>query len=148
MWTDFNQESSHGDNLNGSLCSVAQLVTGKLAPAGYFERLEFMTKHTQTISDFRQCPIPRVHEERIVMKARVKKRQFLRVQVTVKVRGACNPSHYIRLNLACQFNAHCTSIGWNWMLLFVFLLSDDTPWRIHIVCMHCFQRNIYVKSTL
>ena len=40
-----------------------------------------MTHHNQTISDFCQHPIPSVHEEQIVMKARVMKRQSLRVQV-------------------------------------------------------------------
>jgi hypothetical protein len=39
--------------------------------SGYLERLRFMTNHKQTISDFRQCPIPRVHEDHNVMKARV-----------------------------------------------------------------------------
>jgi hypothetical protein len=38
------------------------------------------------ISDFRQRPIPTVHKDHITMKARVKKRHCLRVQVIAKVR--------------------------------------------------------------
>ena len=76
---------------------MAQLVTGKLPPTTYLERLKFMTNYKQTISDFRQPLIRRVHEEQIVTKAGVKKTQFLRVQVIVKVRRGCNPSHYIGL---------------------------------------------------
>jgi hypothetical protein len=92
--------------------------------------LKFVTNHKQTISDFLQRPIPRVHKDQIVMKARVRTTQFLRVQVTVKVRRACNPCHSIRLNPACLFNARCISIGRNCMLLFVFPLSDEASWRI------------------
>jgi len=98
-----------------------------------------VTNHNQTISDLLQHPIPTVHAEQMVMKAQVKKRQFLRVQVTVKVRRACNPRHCIRLNPACRFNACWTSIGRNCMLLFIFPLSDETSWHIHIVLMHCFE---------
>ena len=87
--------------------------------------LKFVTNHKQTISDFLQCPIRRVHKDQIVIKARVRTMQFLRVQVTVKVRRACNPSHFIRLNSACLFNARCISIGRNCMLLFIFPLSDE-----------------------
>ena len=47
-------------------------------------RLKFVTNHKQSISDFRQRPIPSVHEEQNVMKAQVKKRQFLRVQVNCR----------------------------------------------------------------
>jgi hypothetical protein len=61
-------------------------VTGKVPPTSDLERRMFVTDHEETISDFPQSPIRRVHEEQIVMKARVKKWQFLRVQVTVKVR--------------------------------------------------------------
>jgi len=73
------------------------------------------------------------------MKARVKKMQFLGVQVIVKVRQAYNPSHYIRLNPVCRLNARCISIGRNCMLLFVFPLQDEASWRNHIILMHCFQ---------
>jgi len=65
---------------------MAQSVTCKLSPTAYLEHLKLVTNHKQMISDFCQCPIPRVHEEQIVMKAQVSKRHFLRVQVTVKVR--------------------------------------------------------------
>jgi len=92
--------------------------------------LKFVTNHKQMMSDFLQRPIPRVHKDQNVMKARVKTTQFLRGQVTFKVRQACNPSHSIRLNPACQFNARCTSIGRNCMPLFVFPLSDEASWRI------------------
>jgi len=139
MWTDFHQESSKRYNLNGSLCSAAQSVTGKLLPTTYHECLKFVTNHSQSISDFRHRPIPRVHEEQIVTKARVKKRQFLRVQVIVKVRRACNPSHYIRWYPACRLNARWTSIGRNCMLLFVFPLSDEASWCIHIILMQWFE---------
>ena len=139
MWTDFHQESSKRYNMNASLCSVAQSVTGKLLPTSYLECLKFVTNHEQTMSDFRQRPIPWVHEEQIVMKAWVKKMQFLRVQVIVKVRRAYNPSHYISLNPVCRLNARCTSIGRNCMLWFVFALSDEASWRNHIVLMHCFE---------
>ena len=67
--------------LIASHCSAAQLVTGKLLPSAHLKRLKFMTNHKRTISDFHQYPIPRVHEEKIVMKARVKKWQLLSVQV-------------------------------------------------------------------
>jgi len=138
MWTNFHQQSSKRWNLNGSLSSAAQCVTGKLPPNAYLERLMFVTNHKQTISDFHQCSISRVHEEQIVMKARVKKRHILRVQVTVNVMQACNCSHYITLYPACRFNASCTSIGQNWILFLGFLLSAEASWRIHIVLMHCF----------
>ena len=139
MWTYFHQESSKRYNMNASLCSVAQSVTGKLLPTSYFVCLKFVTNHKQTKADICQCPILRMHEEQIVMKARVKKMQFLRVQVIFKVRRAYNPSHYIRLNSVCRLNARCTSIGRNCMLLFVFALSDEASWRNHIVLMHCFE---------
>jgi hypothetical protein len=48
-----------------------------LLSGSYLERLKFVTNHEQTISDFCQRPIPRVHAEQILMKARVKKMQFL-----------------------------------------------------------------------
>ena len=83
--------------MNASLRSAAQWVTGKLLRTSYLEHLKFVTNHEQTISDFRQRPIPRVHEEQIVMKAQVKQMQFLRVQV----------------------------IGRNCMLVFVFALSAE-----------------------
>jgi hypothetical protein len=92
--------------------------------------LKFVTNHKQMISDFLQRPIPRVHKDQIMMKARDRTMQFLRVQVTVKVRQACKPSHSITLNPACLFNAPCTSIGQNCILLFDFLLSDEASWRI------------------
>jgi len=125
MSTDIHQESSKKLNLNASFCCAAQWVTGKLPPTTSLKRLKFVTNHQQTITDFRQLPIPRVHEEQIAMKARVKKRRCLRVQVIAKVRQAYNPSYYITLNSKCQLNAHCTLIGRNCMLLFVFLLSDE-----------------------
>jgi hypothetical protein len=99
-------------------------MAGKLQSTGYLERLKFVTNHSLMTSDFRQHLIPRGREEQIVMKARVNTRQFLRVQVIVNVRRAYNPSHYISFNPVCQLNAHCTSIGQNWMLLFVVPLSD------------------------
>jgi len=139
MWTDFHQESSKRWNLNASLYSAAQSVTGMLPPTSYLEWLKFVTNHEQTISDFRHRPIPRVHEEQIVMKAGVKKMRFLRVQVIVKVRRAYNPSHYIRLNPVCRLNARCTSISRNCMLLFVFPVSDKASWHNHIVFIHCFE---------
>ena len=64
------------------------MVTRKLPPTAYLERQRIVANHEQTISNFRQSPIPRVHEEQLVMIAPVKKRQFLRVQVTVLVRRA------------------------------------------------------------
>jgi len=134
--------------LNISLCSAAQSVIGKLPPTAYIECLKFVTSHKQTISDFRQCPIPRVHEEQIGMKAWVKKKQFLRVQEIVKVRQTYNPSHYIRLNPACQLNASCTSIGRNGMLLFIFPLSDKALWSIHIVLMHCFEPQYFCQVNI
>jgi hypothetical protein len=76
----------------------------------------FMINHEQTISDFRQTAIQMVHEEQIVMQARVKKMQFQRVQEIVKARRAYNPSHFISLNPICRLNAHCNSIGRNCML--------------------------------
>jgi hypothetical protein len=60
-----------------------------------------VANHKQSLYNLSQCPIPRVYEEQLMMKAGVKKRQFLRVQVIVKVRGAYNPSHSIGLNPAC-----------------------------------------------
>jgi hypothetical protein len=84
-----------------------------------------MTNHKENLSHFRQHPIPTVHEEQIMMKARVKKMQFLTLQVIVKVRRTYNPSPYIELNPVCCLNDHCTSIGHNCMLLFVFPLSDE-----------------------
>jgi len=68
------------------------MVTGKLPPTAYLEYLNCATNHKQTISDFRQCPIARVHEDEIVMNAWVKRRQLRRVQVTVKVRLATIPA--------------------------------------------------------
>jgi len=112
-------------------------------------RLKVVTNHQQMISDFRQQPIPRVPEEQIVMKAGVRTTQFLRVQVTVKVRRACIPSHCIGLNPACLLNACCTSIGRNCKLLFLFPLSDEASgcipyhsyaqlWtRIFMIRKHC-----------
>jgi len=102
-------------------------------------RLKCVTNHIQTISDFLRSPIARLDEEQNLMTARIKTTQFLKVQVTVKVRRACNPSHCIRLNAACRFNACCTSIGRNCMLLFVFSLWDEASWRIHNLLMHCFE---------
>jgi len=125
--------------MNGSLCSAAQSVTGKLPPTTCYECLKFVTNPKQSISDFRQCPIPRVYEEQTVTKAQVKKRQFLRVQVIVKVRRACNPSHYMKLYPACRLNARWTLIGWNCMLLFVFPHSDEASWRIYIILMQWFE---------
>jgi hypothetical protein len=93
-------------------------------------RLRFTTNHRQTISDVLQRAIPREHAEQIVMKACVRTMQFLRVQVTVKLRRACNPSDCIRLNPACLLNACCTSSGHKCMLVFVFPLSHKVSWRI------------------
>ena len=59
--------------------------------------------------DFGQHPIPRVDQERIVIKARIKKWQFLRVQVIVKVRRAYNPCDYMTLNPVCQLHTRGTS---------------------------------------
>jgi hypothetical protein len=139
FWADFHQASSKRWNLTGSLCSAAQSETGKLPPTLYLECLKFVTNQKLTISDFPQCLILRVHEEQIVTKARVKKRQFLRVQVIVKVRGARNPSHYIRLYPACRLNARWSSIVRKCMLLFVFPLSHDAWQHIHIILMQCFE---------
>ena len=139
MWTSFHQESMTRWNLNGSLCSAAQSVISKFPPSGLLDHVKFVTNPKQTISHYCQRAIGRVHEDHIVMKAQVRKRQFLRVQVTVKVWRACNPSHYIRLNLACQLNGRCTSMGRNCTLLFSFPLSDEASWHIHIVFMHCFE---------
>jgi hypothetical protein len=58
-------------NLNASLSSTAQLVTGKMPPTAYLERLKSVTNFIQTISDFGKGPIPRVHEVQIMMKAQV-----------------------------------------------------------------------------
>jgi len=138
MWTDFYQASSKRENLNGSLCSMAQLVTGKPLPTTYLERLKFTTNY-KMISDFPPLPIPRVHKEQIVMKAWVNETLFLRVQVTVIVRWDCNHSLYIRLNPNCYFNSCCTSIGPNCFLLFIFPLSGETSWQIHLILMHCFE---------
>jgi hypothetical protein len=91
-------------------------VTGKLTPTSYLEPLMFVINHEQTISDFRQTAIQMVHEEQIVMQARVKKMQFQRVQEIVKVRRAYNPNHFISLNPVYRLNAHCNSIGRNCML--------------------------------
>jgi hypothetical protein len=55
-------------------------------PTSYIYILKFVKTHEQSISDVRQCPIPSVLEQQILMKVRVKKRQFLGVKVTVKVR--------------------------------------------------------------
>jgi len=101
-------------------------------PASF--RLKFMTNHKQTKSDFFLCAISTVHKDQIVMKAQVRTTQFLRVQVTVKVRQACNPSHCIRLNSACLFNACCTSIGRNCMLLFIIPLLNEASWGIPYRC--------------
>jgi hypothetical protein len=57
-----------------------------------------------------------VLEVQIVMTAQVKNWQFLKLQVTVTVRQAYNPSDCIRLYQAYRFNSRCTSIGWNYML--------------------------------
>jgi hypothetical protein len=92
--------------------------------------LKSVTTHKRMIYDFLQHPIPTVHEEQIKMKAQVRTRQFLRVQVTVKDRRAWNPIHYISLNPSCLINACCTSIGRNCILLFAFLLSDEASARI------------------
>ena len=83
---DFEQESSKRELLDASLRSAAQSGTGKPPPTAYLERLQFVANHKLSISDFRQCLIRSVREEQIVMKAHVKKRQFLRVHVSVKVR--------------------------------------------------------------
>ena len=109
-------------------------------------RLQFVTNHTQTITDFLQRPIPWGHEEQRVMNARVKTTQFLSVQISAKVRRVGNPSHFVRLNPACQFNSSCTSIGRNYMLLFIFPLSDVALWRIHLVLIHCFKPPIFMLS--
>jgi hypothetical protein len=82
----------------------------------------------------------------IVMKAQVKNRQFLTLQVTVKVRRAYNPSHYIRLNPACKFNSRCTSIERNCMLLLVFPLSDTASWRIHLVLTRDYAQHLNVSD--
>jgi len=111
----------------------------------YPERLKFETNHKQTISDFRQHPIPRVHEVQIVMKAWIKNWQFLSIQVTVIVRQAYNPSHYIRLYPACRFNSRCTSIGRNCMLLMVFPLSDEASWRIHLILTRYYAQHLNVS---
>jgi len=92
--------------------------------------LKFVTNHTQTISDFLQRPISSVQKDQIVMKAWVRTMQCLIVHVTVTVRRACISSHCIGLNSPCLFNACCTSIGWNCMVLFVFPLSDEASWHI------------------
>jgi hypothetical protein len=112
-------------NMNASHFSAAQLVTGKLLPSAYFEHLKFVTNHEQTISDFCQHSIQTVREDEIVMKARVKKLQFLRVQDIVKVRRAYNTSHYIRLNPHGNSILPAPQLARNCMLLFVFLLSDE-----------------------
>jgi len=114
-------------------------VTSKLQPTIYLQWVKFVTNDKKKISDFRQRPIPRVHEEHILINTWVMKRQFLWVQVTVKVTRAYNPGHNMRLNPAYQFNAHCTSIGENCMLLFVLLLSDEASWCIHMIHMHSFE---------
>jgi len=124
MWTKFYQESSKRWRIWMAV-SARQFDRW---PAG--SCLRFGTNHTQMISDFPQCAIPRVHNDQIVMKAWVRTAQFPRVQVTVKVRRACNPSHCIRFNPVCLFNARCTSICQNCMLLFVSPPSDGASWRI------------------
>ena len=92
-------------------------------PTAYLERLKFVPNLKLTPSDFCQHPIPSVHEEQIVMKARDKKRQFLRVQVTVNIGEPAIAA--IGLYPACRFNASCTSICRNCMLLLVFPLSGE-----------------------
>jgi hypothetical protein len=52
------------------------------------------------------------------------KRQFLRVQVIVKVWRAYNLNHYIKLDPVCRLNACGTALGNNHMLQIVFPLSD------------------------
>jgi hypothetical protein len=111
-------------------------VTGKLPPSSYLECLKFVTNHKQMVSDFLQRPIPRVHNDQIVMKSPVKKSQFLRVQVIVKEWQAYNPTHYTRLNLVCLLTARYTSIDRNCMPSFGILLSDDISWENHVILMH------------
>ena len=74
--------------LIASLYSAAQSVTGKRLPTAFLEHLKFVTNHKQTISDFHQRPIPSVHEEQIVLNARVKKWQCLRFQVTCQSKAS------------------------------------------------------------
>jgi hypothetical protein len=121
--------------------STQQLNRGPASspPPHNLNAWEFVTNHKQTISDFRHYPIHRAHENQIMTKAHVKNLLFLKVQVIAKVRQACNPSHYITLYSACWLNFCWTSIGRNCMMLFIFLLSDEASWRIHLVLLHLFE---------
>jgi len=65
---DFNWESSKRFNLYGCYCITTELGTGQVAPSTYCEWLRIVTNFTRTMSDFHQLPIPRVHEELIIMK--------------------------------------------------------------------------------
>jgi hypothetical protein len=99
--SDFNHENSKRLKPNASICAPAQSVTSKFLPAAYSGRFNFVTNHEQKKSDFGQCPIPRVHEEQMVMNAQGEKWQFLGVQRIVIVRLAANVCHYIGLNPPC-----------------------------------------------
>jgi hypothetical protein len=117
------------------------------APANHlFWMPEIVTHHKQTISSFRQHPIPQVDEQPIMRTARDKKRQFLRVQVTVKVSRDNKLSHYIRLNSACRFNACCTSIVRNCILLLLFPMSDEASWRVHMVLTRYYMQYLTVSD--
>jgi hypothetical protein len=122
--TDFHQESSK------TLRIWMPVSAHPLNQWQASSHLKLVTNHKQTISDFLQQPIPRVHKDQMVMKARVRTTQFLRVQVTVKVGWGCNPRHCIGLNSACLFNTRCTSIVRNCMLWFVFPQLAEVSWRI------------------
>jgi len=122
-------------------------VTGKLPPTAYLERLKFMTNHKQKISDFSQRPIPSVHEEKIVIKALVKKRQFLRVQVNRQSKASLQSQQLdfiLRANsmlaapelagtACCYSSFHCQMKPHDAFILFLCTALNA---------------NIYVKSTL
>jgi len=148
IWTDIHPESCNIQSLITWLYSSAELVLGKLLPTASLECLKFVTRLKQTISDFHQCAIPRVHELVIARKSRLKNRQFLRVLVTIKVREANNPSHYTRLNLACRINTGCTVIDQNYMLRFDIQLSDATLWHIHIVLTTYYVQHLHATEYL
>jgi len=133
--------------LIASLCWPAQSVTGKVMPTAYLERLKFVTNHQQTISDFRQNPIPNVHEEQIVMKAQVKKRQLSTVQVNCQSMASLQSQL-----LDCILHA-------NWMLAAPQLAGTAccyssfrcqmNPHNAFILFLcTALNTNIYVKSTL
>ena len=81
-----------------------------------------------------------------VMKARVNNKQFLRVQVIVKVGRAYNPSQWIGLNPACRLNSRCTSICRDCTLLFVHPLWNEVSWRNHLVLTRYYAQHFPVSD--